>query len=92
MRHPIRSYVTIGRHAIIGANSVILPGVTIGEGAVVGACSLVKRDCAPWSINFGAPARPIGKRPRAKIDHLERELRAKYYNTDGCFCPIPDET
>ncbi len=33
-RGATRSFVRLGRHAVIGANSVVLPGVTIGEGAV----------------------------------------------------------
>ena len=42
--------VNIGKFAIIGANSVILPGVSIGEGATVGACSVVTHDLEPWGI------------------------------------------
>ena len=36
--------VAIGRHVIIGAGSIILPGVTLEEGVAVGALSLVKED------------------------------------------------
>jgi galactoside O-acetyltransferase len=36
--------VHIGRHAIIGSGSVVLPGVEIGEGCAVGALSLVKKN------------------------------------------------
>jgi len=42
--------VHIGKFCIVGANSVVLPGVTIGEGAMVGACSVVSKDLAPWGI------------------------------------------
>lgn len=48
-RGPIR----IGRFCIIGANSVVLPGVTVGEGATVGACSVVTRDLEPWGVYIG---------------------------------------
>ncbi len=89
-RIPIRGEVTIGRHVIIGANSVILPGVTIGEGAVVGACSLVTKDCQPWSVNFGAPARRIKARPSAQILRLEQELLKKFSAADGSFVSLPD--
>jgi hypothetical protein len=41
-RVPIRSFVHIKKHAIIGSNTVIFPGVTIGEGAAVGSNSLQK--------------------------------------------------
>lgn len=90
-RVPIRGKVTIGRHAIIGANSVILPGITIGEGAVVGACSLVTKDCKPWSVNFGSPARPIKTRPSAEILRLEQELLKRFNLVDGSFAPLPDD-
>lgn len=45
--------IKIGRFSIIGANSVVLPGVTIGEGATVGACSVVTRDLEPWGVYIG---------------------------------------
>ncbi len=89
-RTPIRGEVTIGRHAIIGANSVILPGITIGEGAVVGACSLVTKDCAPWSVNLGVPARPIKTRPSAEILRLEQELLKKFNPIDGSLAASAD--
>lgn len=56
--------VTLGRHVILGANTVVLPNVTLGEGASVGAMSLVNRDLDPWTIYVGSPARPL--RPRKK--------------------------
>ena len=42
--------INIGKHVIIGANSVVLPGVTIGDGAAVGAQSLVKSNLEGWQI------------------------------------------
>ena len=89
-RNPVRGEVTIGRHAIIGSNSVILPGITIGEGAVVGACSLVTKDCAPWSVSLGVPARPIKTRPSAEILRLEQELLKRFNPTDGSISPLAD--
>lgn len=72
-----RSFIHIGKHCIIGANSVVLPGVTIGEGAVIGACSLVKHDVEPWTVNVGTPCRPIKKRPKELVLAKERQLRAR---------------
>ncbi len=54
----------IGNDVYIGARSTIMP-VTIGEGCVIGANSFVSKDCEPWGIYFGSPARKIGVRPRA---------------------------
>ena len=45
--------IHIKKFAIIGGNSVILPGVTIGEGASVGAGSVVTKDLEPWGTYVG---------------------------------------
>jgi galactoside O-acetyltransferase len=84
-RVPLRSFVKICKYAVIGANTVVLPGVTIGEGAVVGANCLVKSDLPPWTINVGSPARPIRERPRDHILELERQLRAELYDSQGRY-------
>lgn len=65
--------VEIGRHAIVGAGSVLLPGVTLGEGAGVGAMSLVRRDVEPFTMVAGSPARAVGTRSRRLLE-LERRL------------------
>ena len=86
-RVPIRSGVHIKKHAIIGANTVILPGIVIGEGAVVGANSLVKTDCEPWTIYVGSPARAIKSRRRQKIVELEAQFCSKVYDSQGNYIP-----
>lgn len=73
-REPIRSFIEIKKHAIIGANSVVLPGVIIGEGAIVGANSLVKTNLKPWTMYAGSPVKPIGIRRSDKISQLERKF------------------
>jgi galactoside O-acetyltransferase len=64
--------VRICKHAIVGSGSVILPGITIGEGVAVGALSLVNKDCKPFGIYAGVPARRTKER---KTDLLELELQ-----------------
>jgi len=59
--------VTVGRFAVLGASSVVLPGVMIGEGATVGALSLVNRDLEPWGTYAGQPAKRYGWRPRLPV-------------------------
>ena len=86
-RVPERSFVHIKRHAIIGANSVILPGVTIGEGVVVAAGSVVVKDCLPWRVYAGVPARPVKPRPKERLLELEQQLRAKAYTPNGEYIP-----
>ncbi|HYC69244.1 acyltransferase [Brevundimonas sp.] len=66
--------VRLGRHAIVGAGSVILPGVTLGEGSVLGATSLATRPIAPWTIHSGSPARRIADRARGLLDKEARLL------------------
>jgi dTDP-4-amino-4,6-dideoxy-D-glucose acyltransferase len=65
--------VRVGRHVIVGAGTVILPGVTIADGAAVGAMSLVRKDVAPFTIVAGNPARPIRPRERRLLE-LEQRL------------------
>lgn len=62
--------VVLGRHAIIGASSIVLPGANLAEGTAVGAMSLIKRgfQCLPWAIYFGAPARKIANRSKAMLE------------------------
>jgi acetyltransferase-like isoleucine patch superfamily enzyme len=68
-----RPGLTVEDFVLIGANSVIHPGVVIGEGAVVGAGGVVLHDLEPWSINVGAPTRQIRRRPREKmLEHARR--------------------
>ena len=86
-RMPIRSFVLIKKHAIIGTHTVILPGVTIGEGAVIGANSLITKDCEPWTIYMGSPAKPLRTRPRERIRELEAQLHKELYDSNGNYIP-----
>lgn len=64
-RNTTRKPIRIGRFCIVGANSVVLPGVRIGEGAMVGANSVVTRDLEPWGIYVGN--KRIGERNREGV-------------------------
>lgn len=86
LRGTVDSFVFVGRHAVVGANSVILPGVQIGEGATVGALSLVRDSLEPWTVYAGIPAKRIGERPRDRILALEAELREMCFR-DGRYVP-----
>lgn len=66
--------VVIKKHAIIGTNSVILPGVTVGEGATVGAGCVVNKDLEPWGIYIGSSAKKIGERDCESVLMRERQL------------------
>jgi acetyltransferase-like isoleucine patch superfamily enzyme len=62
--------VHLKRHVIVGACSVILPGVVVEEGTSVGAMSMITKSTDSWSIYFGIPAKKIKAR---KKDLLELE-------------------
>lgn len=67
--------VRIEKHAIIGCNSVVLPGVTVAEGTAVGSMSLCNKSTEEWSMYVGIPARKKGER-RRDILELERQFHA----------------
>lgn len=63
----IGGVVTISKHVIVGAGTVILPGITIGEGASVGAQSLITKNLEPWFVYFGLPAKKLKKRKKGLL-------------------------
>lgn len=62
-----RSFVRIGKFAMIGANVVVLPGLSVGEGAVVGAGGVVTGSLDPWGVYVGSPARRVRERKSSII-------------------------
>jgi galactoside O-acetyltransferase len=78
------------RHVTLGARCTILPGVHMGEGAIVGACSLVNRNCQPWTLYAGIPVKNI----KGRSDEMlllekqflqEREEKFLQGRIDGCY-------
>lgn len=71
------SPIYLGRHVIIGTNSVVFPGVFLAEGTAIGALSLVTKNTEPWTIYSGAPAKKI--KPRKKdLLTLEQQYIQKF--------------
>ena len=61
--------VTIGANCIIGARSLLMPGVKIREGSMIGACSFVTRNTIPkGKVWVGIPA-------KEKRDITDRDLQ-----------------
>lgn len=54
--------VTIGNDVYIGDGVRIMPGVTIGDGCVIGTRAVVTKDCEPFGIYVGVPAKRIKMR------------------------------
>jgi acetyltransferase-like isoleucine patch superfamily enzyme len=56
--------VTVNRHVIIGAGSVVMPGVEIAEGCSIGAMSLVTKSTSSWGVYIGVPAKRARERSK----------------------------
>lgn len=69
--------VTLGRHVIVGASSVIVGAADIGEGCSLGAVTVVvNKNLEPWGMYVGNPARRIKERKRGLLD-MEKTLLAQ---------------
>lgn len=66
--------VVIERHVLIGAGSVVLPGIVLKEGSSFGTMTLINRSSDPWSINVGIPFKKIQDRSKA-ILQLEEQFK-----------------
>ena len=67
--------ITIGDHAVVYLNSVIMPGVTVGDYATVAASSVVLDDVPARCLAAGSPAR-IRRGPEgypAPVDEAETD-------------------
>lgn len=62
LRRISRARIEIGSLAIIGPNSVLLPGASMETGSVLGALSLLKRRVPRLEVFAGVPARKIKRR------------------------------
>lgn len=74
-RNVTEAPVRLRRHAVVGAGSVILPGVEIGIGAAVGALTLVRKSVPDFAIVIGNPMRQVGERGRTMLED-EKKVRA----------------
>lgn len=68
-----KAAVNIGRHVIVGARSIVFPGVNLAEGCSVGAMTLVNKSTDPWGIYLGNPARRIKERKKDLLG-LEKQF------------------
>ena len=71
-KNEFKKKVVLEKHSIVGAGSIILPGVMLAEGTSVGTMSLVRTNTEPWSIYIGIPAKKIKNR---KKDLLKLEQK-----------------
>jgi galactoside O-acetyltransferase len=76
-KHETKRAVHIGRHCIVGTNSLIFPGVTLGEGCAVGAMSMVTKSTEEWSAYSGIPAKKLKDRKRDLLALEQAYLRSE---------------
>lgn len=67
-----KAAIVVGRHCIVGTNSLIFPGVVLAEGCSVGAMSMVTKSTEPWMVYSGIPAKKLKPRKRDMVA-LEKE-------------------
>jgi acetyltransferase-like isoleucine patch superfamily enzyme len=71
-KNEIKLKISIGKHAILGTHTIVLPGVEIGEGCSFSARSLVINSTIPWGFYAGSPVKRIKDRDKTCLA-LERE-------------------
>lgn len=71
-KNEYKKSVFLGRHVIVGAGSIIFPGVVIAEGCSIGAMTLVNKSTEEWGVYLGNPAKRIKDR-RKDLLVLENE-------------------
>lgn len=74
-KNEYKDRVVIRKHSIIGAGSIVMPGVILEEGVSIGAMTLVTKSTEPWSIYVGSPARKIKNRSKDLISLEARFLK-----------------
>lgn len=67
--------VKIGKHCILGSNSIVLPDIEIPDGVTIGAGSVVTKELKPWTIYAGFTPKKIGERDKDGIIDLEKKLK-----------------
>jgi galactoside O-acetyltransferase len=68
--------IRLGRHVVIGASSVVFPGVDLADGCSVGANTTVTKSTEPWGVYVGSPARRIRERSKELLEYEEKYLKS----------------
>lgn len=71
--------IVIEDRAWICSDSTLLPGVRVGEGAVVASRACVTKDCEPYTVYGGVPAKKISDRNRELIYELSGKPTWRFY-------------
>ena len=71
----VKRAVRIEKHCIVGAHSIVLPGVNIAEGCAIGAMSMVTKSTETWGVYFGCPVRRLKSRSRELLVRCDEFLK-----------------
>ena len=63
----------IGKNVVVGANSIIMPGISVGDGAMIGAGSIVTKDVPAGMLAYGSPAKVM-----KKVSEIKCRVGEKY--------------
>ena len=77
-KNEYKSKVILRKYSIVGAGSIIMPGVVLSEGTSVGAMSLVLKSTDPWGIYVGNPVKRLKDRQKDLL-----EFEKKYLENEG---------
>jgi len=67
--------IILGKHVIIGSNSLILPNTYIQDGAAIGALSLVNKNLNGWTIYGGNPLKNIKERSKECLKYEQKLIK-----------------
>lgn len=82
-KQEVKKPIVLKRHSIIGANSLIFPGVILAEGTSVGAMTMVVKSTKEWSVYFGIPAVRIKERKKNLLQLEDAYLTEERSKTCG---------
>jgi len=74
----VEAPIQVGHDVWIGKDVALFGGVTIGNGCIIGAKSLVTKDCIPYGIYAGTPAKLI--RTRFSDEIIAQLLTLEWWN------------
>ncbi|MDD5053067.1 MAG: acyltransferase [Sulfuricurvum sp.] len=74
-KNELMKEVILKKYSIVGAGSIIMPGVILEEGTSVGAMSLILKSTESWGIYVGSPAKRLKDR-RQDLLKLEKQYLA----------------
>lgn len=76
-KNEFKKEVILKKYSIVGAGSIILPGVILAEGTSVGAMSLIRSNTEAWSIYVGSPAKRLKRRSKDLLNLEKQYLNEK---------------